>query len=275
MNEIDTRLALEFDQDAEWKAYQTRVARILTKRNAGKAITKEETAILADYQIASKLSDPPHNKETGAIIPPILYGYAEAEEAFALTRAQLLGLRSRGCPAFAGNLILTATLADELTRNPQPEAVPGGWHTGRKGKLTPELQASIVASLAAVPVLSTVAGAHGLDPKTLKNWRERGEQGGPANRKYLEFFRETEAAMNQAFFTLARDVASDPDWRAKLSILERTAPQIFGRVNKTELTGKDGGAIQGNGFAPAVVNVVIEQSAEPKDEQEPQGDSDG
>lgn len=265
-NEIDDRLALEFDQDAEWKAYQTRVARILTKRNAGRPLTKEENAIISDYQLALKLTDPPRNRETGAIIPPILYGYMEAEEAFALTRAQLLGLRSKGCPAFTGNLILTTTLAGELERNPQPESVPAGWHTGRKGKLTPELQASIVASLVVVPVLSTVAGAHGIHATTLSKWREKGAQGGPAGKRYADFFSETEAAIEQARFSLVRDIATDPDWRAKLAILERTAPERYGRVTRTELTGKDGGPVQG--LAPAVVQIIVQGSAEPDEETE-------
>lgn len=263
MNEIDDRLALEFDQDAEWKAYQTRVARILTKRNAGKAITKEETAIISDYQLAIKLSEPPRNKETGAIIPPILYGYTEAEDAFAITRAQLLGLRGKGCAAFTANLILTASLAAELERNPQPEAVPGGWYTGRKGKLTPALQASIVASLAVVPVLTCVAGAHGISTSTLALWRTKGAAGGAAGKRYLEFFNETEAAMEQARFGLARDIATDPDWRAKMAILERTSPERFGRTTKTEVTGKDGGPIETQGILPPVVNIIVQASTEP------------
>lgn len=264
MNEIDDRLALEFEADAEWKAYQTRVARIFVKRNAGKPLTKEEGAIIADYAIAIKLPAPPLSKTTKAIIPPILYGYTEAEEAFHLTRPQLLGLRSAGCPAFTGNIILAATLHDELSKNPQPDALPGGWHTGRKGLLTPELHASIVEGLKVVPVLTTVAGAHGIDPSTLMVWRKKGAEGKGGNRKYADFFRDSEAAMEQARFTLARDIATDPDWRAKLAILERTNPEKFGRTVKTEVSGADGGPIKTEG-APPVVNVIIQSSAEQND----------
>ena len=78
--------------------------------------------------------------------------------------------------------------------------------------------------------------------------------------------------MEQARFGLVRDIASDPDWRAKLAILERTDPDRFGRVTRSEVTGAGGGPIQGAGFAPAVVNVIIEKNADQRPEEETEGE---
>ena len=238
MNAIDERLAAEFDADAEWKAYQARVARIFTKRNGGKTLNKEEVAILADYKTVHSLTEPPKHVETGKNIPPILYGYEEAAEAFGVTRDQLYGLRSRKCPAFTGNIILAASLHVALAAEPDPKPVPlNSVHTGAKGKFTPELAASVLASLRSCPILTVVAAAHGISTATLSLWRTKGEAG---QRKYAEFFNDSEAAINQSHFELLRDIGSDPDWRAKAKALELTAPDRFGRTQRLEHTGKGG-----------------------------------
>jgi hypothetical protein len=283
-NEIDDRLELEFEADAEWKAYQTRVARILTKRNGGKPLNKEETAILADYKVATGLKEPPRNHQ-GEIIPPILYGYNEAAEAFNVAREQLYTLRKNNSPAFTHNIILAATLSEELKANPNPEYAPlNAIHTGAKGKLTPELMESIVAQLSTCPVLSTVAGAHGISGPTLSIWRSKGEAG---EKRYVEFFRRTEAALEECRLGLVRDIATDPDWRAKLTILERTQPEKFGRVHRLEHTGKDGKDLPAPTTATPMVTVILgtgqtgpnpyDPDAPPPEEipEEPDDDEDG
>jgi len=255
MNEIDQRLALEFEQDAEWKAYQARVVRTLSKRNAGRSLSKEDVGILADYQIARKLTATPKHAITGETIRPILNGYNEAAEAFGLTRDQLYGMRSRKCPAFAGNAILTATLAAALEFEPNPKAVPlNTVHKGAKGKLTPALQASIITALRSCPVLTVVAGAHGITASCLSIWRRKGEAG---EKRYVEFFHESEAAMDNSRMELLRDIATNPDWKAKLAVLERTDPERFGRTAKLEHTGKDGGPIVTKGGSPPPVIINL------------------
>lgn len=251
---IAERLAEEFVLDAEWKAYQARVLRVIIKRNAGKATNKEENAILADYKVAAGMSEIPKHFATREPLPPILYGYSEAQEAFGVTKDQLYGLRARGSAAFAGNVILTATLARDLADNPNPEPVPlNTIHTGNKGKLTPDLQESIIKALRFCPVLSIVARAHGLDGKTLTNWRTKGEKG---ERKYKEFFRLSEAALGAAQMGLLQDIASNEAWQAKAKVLEFTDQQLFGKPSRLELTGKDGGPIKTD--APPPMTIVLQ-----------------
>jgi hypothetical protein len=253
-NDIDERLNLEFEPHAEWKAYQTRVARILTKRNGGRPLNKEESFILADYKIACGLKEPPTDRQ-GQIIPPILHGYNEAAEAFGVAREQLYTLRSNNSAAFTANIILAATLSEELKTNPNPEHAPlNAVHTGRKGKLTKELQESIVAHLRTCPVLHTVAGAHGLTGQTLTNWRQKGEAG---EKKYVDFFEATEAALEEARLGLVRDIATDPDWRAKLAILERTMPEKWGRTTRHEMTGRDGKDLPAPTTTTPMITVVL------------------
>lgn len=253
MNDIDTRLAAEFEADAEWKAYQARVARIFTKRNGGRALNKEEVAILADYKIVHTLTTPPKHAETGTNIPPILYGYEEASEAFNIDRDKLYGLRSRKCPAFTGNIILSASLHVALQAEPDPKPVPlNAVHTGAKGKFNKEIAASIIAALRLCPVLTTVAAAHGITAGALSLWRTKGAAG---EKKYVDFFNESEAALHQSHFELIRDIASDPDWRAKARVLEMTAPERFGRVTKQEHTGKDGAPLPATGVSSVTITL--------------------
>lgn len=252
-NEVDERLQLEFEPDAEWKAYQTRIARILKKRNNGNGLNKEESAMLADYKVACSLSRPPMDR-TGAVIPPILYGYNEAVEAFGLDRQQLYQLRTEGSAAFAGNLILSATLSEDIRRNPNPKRAPlNAIHTGRGGKLTKELQDSIVEMLGRCPVLTTVAGAHGITAAVISQWRTKGAAG---EKKYVDFFNATEAALQQARAGLVQKITTDPDWRAALAILERTQPQEYGRVHKLQHSGPDGQPLAPATTAPAITVVL-------------------
>lgn len=277
-DEITERLSAEFEQDAEWKAYRARVARILLKRNGGRSLSKEENAILADYKIAASLSEIPKHFVTQEPLPPILYGYNEASEAFRVARDQLYGLRARGSAAFTGNIILTATLAKDLASEPNPEPVPlNAIHTGSKGKLTPDLQESIIKALKFCPILSVVAKAHGVTGQTLTNWREKGEAG---QKRYREFFERSEAAIGEAQMGLLRDIATEPDWKAKAKVLEFTDQSKFGRQSRLEHTGKNGGPIKTDGPPPMsiILQGVAESSYDPNaapddelDEEEGEG----
>lgn len=274
LSEVTERLAVEFENDAEWKAYQARVARILLKRNGGKGLSKEENAILADYKIAASLSEIPKHFVTREPLPPILYGYTEAQDAFRVAKDQLYGLRARGSAAFTGNIILTATLAQDIAREPNPEPVPlNTIHTGAKGKLTPDLQESIIKALRFCPILEVVARAHGVTGKTLANWREKGEAG---QKRYREFFQLSDAALGEAQMGLLRDIATEPDWKAKAKVLEFTDQSRFGRQSRLEHTGKGGGPIKTDGPPPLMITLqgVAEHSYDPNTAPDPDEEED-
>lgn len=243
-------------QNVEWAAYAIRAERLLEKQ--GKHIKKiklsgQEKAILADYALACTFTTPPLHRASGAIIPPILYGYGEAEDAFGISRDQLYGMRSRKCPAFANNIILTASLADALAKEPNPKPVPLSLvHTGARGKYTPELAESIIKSLRHCPMLSVVAKAHGLNRMTLENWRKKGEAG---ERRYVDFFSQCEAAIAESQMGLVGAIASNDDWRAKRAALELTDPETFKPQQAVELTGKDGGPIRTDAPPPLTITL--------------------
>lgn len=133
-------------------------------------------------------------------------------------------------------------------------------HTGAKGKFNKEIAASIIAALRLCPVLTTVAAAHGITAGALSLWRTKGAAG---EKKYVDFFNESEAALHQSHFELIRDIASDPDWRAKARVLEMTAPERFGRTLKTEHTGKNGEPLPPPTGGTTAVTITLQGAAIP------------
>lgn len=243
-----------FQGNAEWVAYAARVERIHEKKaRQPRTVKTQELAMMADFALACTLQTPPLHVISKEPLPPVLYGYGEAEDAFGVARDALYGLRTRKCPAFAGNSILTASLFAALQAEPNPKPVPLNMiHTGAKGKHTPELAASIIKSLSVCPMLSVVAKAHGISAQTLENWRQKGAKG---ERRYVDFFTQAEAAIAENQMGLLSKVAHDPDWRAKVRVLELTAPETFKPQTRVELTGKDGGPVRTD--APAPITITL------------------
>lgn len=243
-----------FQANAEWVAYAARVERILEKKaRQPRTVKAQELAFVADFALACTLATPPLHVISKEALPPMLYGYGEAEDGFGVAKDALYGLRSRKCPAFSGNVILTASLFAALQAEPSPAPVPlNTIHTGAKGKHTPELAASIIKALKFCPMLSIVARAHGLSTQTLATWKTKGEKG---ERRYAEFFTNAEAAIAEAQMGLVGKIAHDPDWRAKARALELTAPETFKPQTRLELTGKDGGPVRTD--APAPITITL------------------
>lgn len=264
------KLSDEFAAIAEWKAYENRVHRILAKRAIAKSLNKEETHILADYRLALALPRPPCHPHTKEPLPPILYGYGEAQEAFGVSKDILYSLRAQGSNAFTGSLILTVSLARSIQENPNPPPIPlNTIHTGAKGKLTPELQESILKSLRFSPILSVVAKAHGITGQTLANWRKKGEAG---ERKYVHFFEQSQAAIGAAQMGALQNIASNDSWQAQAKILEWTDPDRFGKKTSLSLTGKDGGPIKTDAPPPMtiVLNGLASHSYDPNAQPAPE-----
>lgn len=268
----DAKLAPLLDASEEWKAHHTRIKRILRKRDNGKDLTKTEKAALADFRVALTFKEPPRTR-AGDIIPPELHGYNEASAAFGITREQLYGMRSRGCTAFVGNIILTATLQAALIKDPCPKPVAlNVVHTGAKGKHTKALEDSIVQMLQGCPMLSIVAAAHGVDESTLSVWRIKGEKG---EKRYLDFFNRTQAAIAGAKAGLILDIASNPDWKAKARVLELTDPRNFGRLVRTEVTGAEGGPVVTSGDGPPPPLIIKLNGVDAHPYTAAEGDEDG
>lgn len=127
----------------------------------------------------------------------------------------------------------------------------------RRSKLTPETQQAIVNALNSGNWLETAASYAGIAPATLYNWLERGrnereriDAGADYDDDeivYVEFLEAVEKARSQAQVRavgLIQKAAIDGTWQAAAWFLERSNPQQWGRYQRMEVTGKDGGAVE-------------------------------
>ena len=132
---------------------------------------------------------------------------------------------------------------------------------GRPTRLTPERAARIVALIRAGNYLEVAASAAGVSRTSLRRWLKIGDRmkTGP----HADFAAAVEKASGEAE---CRDVAliskaAAEHWQAAAWRLERKNSSRWGRTQKTELTGKDGGpvAVAGpSGVAPWLNGLLAE-----------------
>lgn len=128
---------------------------------------------------------------------------------------------------------------------------------GRPTKLTDEIQQKILQALAAGNYQDTAAAYAGISTSTFYNWLERGKTerirvaAGEKPKKteeiFVEFVDAIESARAQAevrSVALIQKAANDGTWQAAAWYLERSHPQRWGRLNRTEISGPEGGPIE-------------------------------
>jgi len=131
---------------------------------------------------------------------------------------------------------------------------------GRPSKLTEETQAKIEKAIRLGATYEMSAQYAGIHYDTFNNWRKRGAeelqrrenprvQPGTKQwddeQRYVEFYEAIKKAEGVAvvgWLTKIEEAASDGNWQAAAWKLERRYPESYNR-NRTEHTGKDGGAI--------------------------------
>ena len=127
----------------------------------------------------------------------------------------------------------------------------------RPTKLTDEIQDKIVAALTGGNYQDTAAAYAGISRSTFYGWLERGrieaarlqnkEKANPKETVFLEFSRAVENARASAEVrnvTLIQQAANSGTWQAAAWHLERSYPQRWGRINRTEISGPEGGPIR-------------------------------
>lgn len=131
-------------------------------------------------------------------------------------------------------------------------------HVGRPLKITPEIQADLIKMLSAGNYLETAAAYCGISTDTVRGWVKRGEQEAQRLKadstawpiKSETEFMELAIAIRQAQATSEiRDVmlignAARDQWQAAAWRLERRYPDKWGKKERHELTGADGGPVQ-------------------------------
>jgi len=116
---------------------------------------------------------------------------------------------------------------------------------GRPSKLTPELQERILQLIRKGNYIEVACAAVGIDKSTYYKWLQRGQQA--KSGKYFDFFiaaKKAEREAETAFLDRIREAAfKDKDWKAAAWYLERKYPERWGRKERHEVTGEDGGEI--------------------------------
>ena len=126
-----------------------------------------------------------------------------------------------------------------------PSLYRNGKHPGgRPTKLTPEVQATIVNALAAGTYLETAASAAGVERHTLNAWLKNGAQCKSGVQREFSTAIKKALASAELRFGATIAIASQSQWQAAAWMLERRYPARWGRIERHEMTGEGGGAIE-------------------------------
>lgn len=113
-------------------------------------------------------------------------------------------------------------------------------------KVDRKVQTRVVLFLQQGNTIDTACRCAGIHRDTYYDWFKRARKGGRGNEAYVEFAEACEMAMSQAealHIAVIRAAMKD-QWQAAAWMLERRNPKDWGRKDRTELTGRDGGPVQ-------------------------------
>lgn len=131
--------------------------------------------------------------------------------------------------------------------------------TGRPSLLNEQRQEAIAAMLRSGAYIDDACKSVGIAPSTFYNWLNRGntqrERQGAGleveedERPFLEFLETVEMADAEGIISHVMNIdsaAKNGTWQASAWILERKQPRKWGRFDRTELSGPEGGPIEIN-----------------------------
>lgn len=138
---------------------------------------------------------------------------------------------------------------------------------GRKTKLTPELLDKLEKALAAGNYVETACAYVGISRAVYYHWVNEAQKPN-AKKIYLDFLDTVERAKAvaemrnvQIVQAAAMGDGSDPDWRAASWYLERAFPRKWGRHERVELSGSEGGPINVSvDTKQALLEIIREKS---------------
>ena len=116
----------------------------------------------------------------------------------------------------------------------------------RPTKLTKEVQEKIVTAIGAGNYQDTAAAYAGISSTTFFRWMAEAQNPG-AGKELREFRAAVEKARADAEarnVALIQNAAQNGTWQAAAWFLERSHPTKWGRINRTEISGPDGGPIE-------------------------------
>lgn len=115
---------------------------------------------------------------------------------------------------------------------------------GRPTKLTQDIQDKIVDAILAGNYQDAASRYVGIDPATFYRWMQKGDGADDQYGEFREAVENAKAAAEVENVAIIRMAARDGTWQAAAWWLERTRPQKFGRKERYEVTGADGGNLQ-------------------------------
>ena len=114
----------------------------------------------------------------------------------------------------------------------------------RDTKLNPERQKRFLQAIRLGNYRCVAANFAGISPQTLYEWIKKGKaQKEGVYRDFLEALKQLESEVEAETIGIIRKAAID-QWQAAAWMLERKHYKRWGRKERQEITGKDGGSIK-------------------------------
>lgn len=119
---------------------------------------------------------------------------------------------------------------------------------GRPCKLTPVLQEKIVNAVAAGNYADTAAALAGISKGTFFAWIKKGARSHYGKfRDFSDAIEKAQAESEVRDLRYIGQAAAAGSWQAAAWRLEQKFPKRWGRVDRSEVTGKDGGPVEVKG----------------------------
>lgn len=138
-------------------------------------------------------------------------------------------------------------------------ATPAKKKAGRKTLLTPERLEAITTMLRAGAYVDDACRSVGISDRTFYNWMQRGNvqqerlaaglEVEPDEEPFLQFLHSVQEADAEGIIGHLMNIdhaAKNGTWQASAWILERKQPRKWGRFERTEISGPEGGPIHIN-----------------------------
>ena len=118
--------------------------------------------------------------------------------------------------------------------------------TGRPTKLTPAVQERIVQAISAGNYQDVAARYAGINPATYYRWMADAEadDAPDALREFRDAVESARAGAEVRAIALINRAAQDGTWQAAAWYLERSHPHRWGRFQRTEVSGPQGGPVE-------------------------------
>lgn len=115
---------------------------------------------------------------------------------------------------------------------------------GAPTKFTPEIAENIIQSIRMGNYVDVAALCAGIQRDRLKEWLYKGANGHRTYKQFTQDIQQAIAESEQRDLTLIDMAAMQGFWQAAAWKLERKFPNRWGKVQKIEMTGAEGGPIE-------------------------------